>query len=417
MKNSGKQNLPLTKKQKTLKILSITLITILSVLILTVGTFAVWFKIKWDNAQAPSNEKDDTKVFDENTDDVVTLDTSLVNPDFPLPDSIKNNTGDTNININKDEMFNFLFVGKDRVAENTDVILLISYNVKEKNISLMHIPRDTYIKYNNVGHKINSMYSIFLREAKNNKADDPEIYALERFAETLEKNICINIHYTAMINLEGFRNIVDILGGVEIDIPYDINYYDDSKTLIASFKKGKQVLNGEMSEYFIRYRAGYLQADIGRIDAQKIFISALLRSVTNNFNASTIVQLATQVFKYVETDLKLEELMYFAKNLLEVDLSNMLFLTMPGYSPTPPNGGAWYYVMNRWGMLNVVNTYFNIYDENVTDIVFDKYKIFTSTTDASYLNPYYICDPAYVIGGKPQSAGDINQDSIDIPKA
>ena len=71
--------------------------------------------------------------------------------------------------------------------------------------------------------------------------------------------------------------------------------------------------------------------------------------------------------------------------------------------------------MNRQGMLNLINEHFNVYNFKITDAIFDKNRIFTSTGDAYYLNPYYIAPPETVIGGKVDSAGDIVGGSINIP--
>lgn len=415
-----------TNDNKTLKkVLKTTMWVVLSI-ILVIALVALGVFIWVMTRTAGDNGRNDAPTFDTSIEGAVPLDTSIVLPDFPLPeqppedpglDTMKNNENDSSVAVNKDEMFNFLLIGKDAAADNTDVMMLISYNVKEKDIAVMQIPRDTYVCLNYRSYKINALYGIYRTEGENKKVNDPDLYALQQLSEFLEKNICINIHYNAMINLEGFRNVVDILGGVEVDIPTDMYYYDDTQNLTIDLKKGKQLLNGEKAEQFVRFRSGWLQADIGRIDAQKIFMSALLKEVKDHFNISTIIQIADQVFKHVKTDLSLDQMVYLAKNMLSVDLNDMTFMTMPGYSPTPPPYAAWYYVMNRRGVLNIVNEYYNIYDSNVTDAIFDKYKVFTSTTDAAYLNPYYICDPAYVLGGKPQSADDINQGAIDIPKA
>lgn len=367
----------------------------------------------------PDNGRDDPVVFD-----TAGLVFEPVDPPEGTP--VETTDGETNAPSstdkpttpeNKNEMFNFLILGKDKVAMNTDVIMLLNYNISSKKFSIMQIPRDTYVTINNYyGYKLNSVYGYYYNEAVAKNEKKPEEYGMEKLRTLLEQNLCIKIHYHALVNLDGFRNIVDILGGVEVDIPADMYYVDNDQGLRINLKKGKQVLDGEKAEMFVRYRAGYLQADIGRMDAQKIFMSALIRTVKDNFNLTTVVKMVNEVFKNIETDVSLSDMVYFAKNLLEMDMENMAFMSITGYAPTPPEGYAWYFVINRKGTLDLINKHFNIYDFKITDAIFDKNRIFTSTYAAAYLNPYYIADPEYVIGGDVQSADDINNGSIEIPR-
>lgn len=316
----------------------------------------------------------------------------------------------------KDEMFNFLILGRDRVALNTDVIMLMNYNVTTKKLTIMQIPRDTYVLINNIGFKLNGVYGHYHNEGVSKKEKDPEDYGIRQLKSILEQNLCVKIHYYAMVNLNGFRNIVDILGGVEVDVPANMYYVDKDQGLYINLKKGKQILNGEKAEMFVRYRSGWVQADIGRMDAQKIFMSALLKKVKSSMNATTVVKLTNEVFKNVKTDVDLSDMVYFGKNLLDFDMENMTFMSAPGYSPTPPAGGGWYYVINRQGMLDNINKHFNIYDFEITDSIFDTNKIFSGNKYATYLTPYYNADPSTVIGGNEQSAEDIEQGGIHIPK-
>ncbi|MBE6670920.1 MAG: LytR family transcriptional regulator [Ruminococcaceae bacterium] len=405
MKKYPTNKAPISKKKKTVKIVLITLSIIIGILLLTAIGVGIWAINLWNNVEAPSNGSEDTLPFD--TEDLTTDTSEPSNTDTPN----QNDAPD------KSKMYNFLLLGADKVASNTDVIMLISFNVEAKKISIMQIPRDTYVEVNGMSHKINALYGIYYSQGIYNKATDPQEYGLQKLEETLEKNLCININYHAMVNLEGFRNIVDILGGVEVNIPQDVSYYDEYEKREMVLKKGKQLLNGAKAEGFIRHRSSYLQADIGRLDAQKIFMSALLKEVKDSFSVTTIVKIAGQIFKHVKTDIELEDAVYFAKSLLSIDLNNMNFMTLTGYSPAPTAGAPWYYVMNRKGALQLINEYFNMYDFEITDSIFDKNKIFYSNNGtAEYLNPYYECEPDNLIGGNVSNAGDINGGSIYIPR-
>lgn len=271
------------------------------------------------------------------------------------------------------EQVNFLILGKDRWAFNTDVMIIASYNVTDGAISMMQIPRDTYIDVGRGNHKANSLLASFYNEALRNGEKDPIAAAIKGMEETFEQVFCITIDYYAMMDLNGFVNIVDALGGVEVDVPFNMKYKDPIQGLNINLKKGLQTLDGDKAEQFIRFRADYVEGDIGRVDAQKIFIGACLNKVKSSFNVSTIAKIAEEVLEYVKTDIPLQDLVYYAKKALSVDLDKMTMLTLPGIQGRQyDTSGTWYYIAYRDGTLSAVNKYFNSYNFDVTVDMFDK---------------------------------------------
>jgi len=318
-------------------------------------------------------------------------------------------------NDKKDDTFNFLIMGKDRVAVNTDVMILMNYNITQKRISVLQLPRDTYLELDGKSYKLNSLYGHFANEANRLNKNNSSSYSIGKVVETLEKNLCINIHYHAMLDLDGFCNIVDILGGVEVDLPTDITHYDEENGTAVEMKKGKHLLDGKKAETFIRFRSGYVQGDIGRLDGQKIFMSALLKKVKENFNIITIVRIANEVYKHIKTDINIDDMVYFAKNLLSIDFSNIKFMSMPGYDARSEIiSGEWYFVMNRRAMLSLINKYYNIYSFSITDSIFDPKRTFTSISVYPHINSIYLASPSTALGGE-SSAEDINKGNMNIP--
>lgn len=306
------------------------------------------------------------------------------NPSFLTDDP--SNTGNPGVNVvvtdkqgtqvdieRNQEQVNFLVLGKDRWAYNTDVMIIASYNVTDGAISLMQIPRDTYIDIGRGNYKANSLLASFYNEAYKNKEADPQAVALKNLEEALEQVLCITIDYYVMMDLNGFVNIVDALGGVEVDVPYRMKYSDPYQNLYIDLQPGLQTLNGNKAEQFIRFRADYVEGDIGRVDAQKIFISACITKVKSSFNVSTIAAIAEQVMQYVKTDIPLQDLVYYAKKALSVDLDKMTMLTLPGIQGRQyDTSGTWYYIAYRDGTLSAINKYFNSYNFEVTANMFDK---------------------------------------------
>jgi LCP family protein required for cell wall assembly len=309
----------------------------------------------------------------------------------------------------KQNVYNFLVVGQDRVALNTDVIMLINLNATTHNINVLQIPRDTYIELSTYSGKINGLYAhYFVRNGRNKKV------ALRMFADTLEQNLCIKIHNIVHINLDGVQQIVTALGGVDVNVVSPITlFYTDGTPVFLDI--GLHHLDGYLAEQFIRHRSSYIQADIGRMDAQKIFMSAVIKKVQQNFNVSTIADLAEIVFKNTTTDINLTDGIFYAKELLNIELEYINFMSMVGKGSMSNEDGTGLslYVMVRKNMREMINSYFNIYDFTITDSIFDRNRVFTSTEKYPHINQHYINEN--VNTKDPFSADDINDSSIKIP--
>ncbi len=399
-------------KKKSIKKIVLSVILTLIFAILAVGIY-IGFIHKPDNG-ANSPPVFDTQGFDETIDglydlpegeDPLTTDTSA-NTEESTTEPVDPNT----LPRSEQDIYNFLFVGKDRVALNTDVIMLINFNTSTKKIAVLQIPRDTYIQLGYYNGKINGLFAYYYLTNKN----DSKV-ALRLLADTLEQNLCIKIHNTAYIDLDGVTAIVDSLGGVEVNVPSTISYFDIDQRKYVTIPAGLQTLNGEQAEQFIRHRGTYLQADIGRGDAQKVFVSGLIKKVKSDFNLTTISKLVENAFEYISTDVSLPDAVYFAKQLLGVDMSEIKFMSMLGCGAWsyPTGGGLSYYVMVRKNMREMIDTYFNIYDFPITDGIFDKNMVFTSKTIYPHFHKYYIRQD--IVTEQPYNADNINDNSISIP--
>ncbi len=275
-----------------------------------------------------------------------------------------------------EDVFNFLIVGHDRAAKLTDVAMLVNFNVADSTVRIMQIPRDTYVNYDGYWYyKINGVYRYNLEKEQDNTSLD----GIAGYAEFLEKNLCVKIHYYAIMDLDQFVNIVDALGGVEIDVPQDMKYHDPNQNLTINLKKGKQVLNGAQSEQFVRYRATFAQGDIGRVNMQKVFLAALFKTVQKNVNITNIGNLCTIINDNLTTNMSTTDMIYFANIAFKINLKNVIMMTLPGQA-APGADGLSYYNMNRKATLEYVNSYFNIYDTPITDEIFDANKTFDSGT-------------------------------------
>ena len=314
--------------------------------------------------------------------------------------------------IAKEGLYNILVIGRDDAAYLADAIMIVNVNTNDHTVTVMQIPRDTLVTIGVATNKINAAFSTFFSEAYNSGVRNYWDYTMDSMASLLERSLCINIHHTVLVNLSGFENIVNILGGVDVYVPNAMYYTDPEQGLYIDIPAGWNHLNGYNAECFVRFRSGYLQQDLGRVNAQKIFLTALFQQVKATMKAydiSTMTQVFTEMMKNVETTLSISDIMYFAKECLNIELENITMITIPGNV----EGSGTYYVINRLATLDTINRYFNIYQTEISNSIFDRNLTFCFS-DLQYIcNVYYA--PAESAMADIYSGEEISEDSIYIP--
>jgi polyisoprenyl-teichoic acid--peptidoglycan teichoic acid transferase len=175
-------------------------------------------------------------------------------------------------------------VGEFVYARRTDTILYVQ--VVNDKVTMINLPRDIYLP--NWDTKVNAMY--FYQGA-------------EGLKRTVEEIVGVPIDYYAIINIDIFQDIVNELGGVEVNIPYDMYYRDAAAGLEINFKEGPASLNGEDAAKFVRYRHTG-RGDYDRIDNLKSLAYAMLNRLKelNVSAASKIPGLVDAVIANVETN-------------------------------------------------------------------------------------------------------------------
>lgn len=220
--------------------------------------------------------------------------------------------------IKKSDRINILLLGKEK-GPRTDTIIFASYDPKSKDVELISIPRDTY--YHEPGYdradqrKINAAFG--------RKGEKGTVKAVSDILN-------LPIDYYARIDYNGVKTIINKLGGIEIDIPFDMN------TPGGLLKKGKQVLNGEQAVGFIRFRKGYNNGDLGRVDAQQTFIKAVINRALDELNILEIVNIA---LKNVKTDVGIIDAVKLSTKIKGFNSNNINMITLPGYAEYKNIGG------------------------------------------------------------------------------
>ena len=234
-----------------------------------------------------------------------------------------------------------LVMGRDRAAGLTDSMFIVTVNAAESRASVLQIPRDTYASYTERDYK------------KLNGA----LKALgERgVCSLLSDAFGVPIDHFVVLDLSALRRIVDAVGGVDVEIPCDMFYTDASQDLTVRLQKGQRHLNGAEAEQLVRYRSGYANADLGRLDAQKLFLRAFAVSC-RSMDAISLVRVTGIALGSVKTDLGVGEAMRLLSTLRECDPDTTPMATLAGEA-VQGNSGAWYYSIRRADAHRMVNEY------------------------------------------------------------
>ena len=221
----------------------------------------------------------------------------------------------------KKEEVTFLISGTN---ENlTDTIIFGKYNTKTDKLYMMSVPRDTYTTNEVcVGHKINGIY-----RGKN----------LDEFLKEIETLLDVNIDYYAIFDTSFVKEVVDCVGGVEVDVPQRMYYSGGNPRIVIDLQEGKQVLNGEKAEQYLRFRSGYANADLGRVEAQRTFIKAFIKTAMKKENITNIPKIIKIALANTETNATTREIMKYAGEINQINIDEIESVTMPN-TPQYING-------------------------------------------------------------------------------
>lgn len=246
-----------------------------------------------------------------------------------------------------DNFSNYLCCGIDNVGHLTDVIMLVSVDNTTKSISILQIPRDTYVDLDIPTNKINAIYS----SKKENES------GMEKLKSQVENDFGIKIRNYAAVTTNGFKSVVDSIGGVMVDVPIDMDYDDDVQDLHIHLEKGYQLLDGDKAEQFVRFRKGWSDGDIGRLSAQQLFLTALSDKIntlsTKEINEKVIPNIKLPDFK---TDMTVYEIINFTESDKVAKFGSEDIITMPGEYFT--YNKLDYYTPDKEQLLNILNQHF-----------------------------------------------------------
>lgn len=188
---------------------------------------------------------------------------------------------------------NILLLGEDKENMLYDTIGVASIDSKCKKVSIIMLPRDMYVDYNKsindviqirgkskvAGiHKLNYSHYIGAMIGYKGKFNANSISFL---AQVIKEKFKIDVDDYMKINVEGLNQVVDIFGGVDIKVPYDMNYDDPIQKLSIHLDKGEHHINGKQAEGFVRFRQGYknngTKFDVDRKKNQLAFLKTFIK--------------------------------------------------------------------------------------------------------------------------------------------
>lgn len=321
---------------------------------------------------------------------VVSLMIALVLALFVIKAPQDENATDTIKRADDDSIINFLLLGKDDAAGLCDVVMLGSVNTDNGNISFMQIPRDTYFNCNDSSYKkINGAYN--------------SLGSASAVSDAVSSALGIKIDYYLCLKLNTIEKMVDEVKGIEVDIPIDMSYDDPAQNLSIHLNAGKQMLNGKTAVQFLRYRSGYVTGDLGRIDAQKLFLNAFAKRISKTSNPFSLYNVFKLICDGSETNVKVNDLISIALKCTNAKNGKVAYMTAPGEAIQSENSGAWYYIFSASSMEKVLQEYFGMNDG------FDKANKFVDKNVKSFFDIYNKSCEIRIY-----SADDIENNKINI---
>lgn len=223
-----------------------------------------------------------------------------------------------------------IVLGKDYDSNRTDAIICVYFNYKENSVATLQIPRDTYITDGDYKGRINSLLPRYRTMAANSGAEDALEAGIYKLMDKIEGDFCIPLDNYVFIDSNAVEKLTDAVGGVRLEIPADIDYTDLSRGIDLHLKEGAQLLNGKQAAQFVRYRQGYPQADLGRINAQKLYAAAMLDKLTSFSSVTAAVSITDALSAYIKTDIDAETMALLTTKLFLTEQDDVVMYTLPG---------------------------------------------------------------------------------------
>ena len=278
-------------------------------------------------------------------------------------------TQDPDIEANGERFYNLLVFGIDYDADdsgrtyaegkgNTDVILYVQIDRDNRKVNVLQIPRDSWYGETMVGGitgyqcKINEVYA--------NGPDQDHL--VNNLANQIYEMYKLPIDNYVYIEMDAFKTMIDVMGGIEMYVPWDIVYIDkDTKEEVLAVPQGRHKVSGDAAELILRNR-NYAQSDYKRLETQQYFYAAVMEYFLNECTLAGYYDTCRSIAPYLKTDLDITEIWGLYATMMQVEPSDIYVVRSPGGPLTidPPRGGdpTSVYYTDRDAMAQLLNEHF-----------------------------------------------------------
>lgn len=267
----------------------------------------------------------------------------------------------------REGVFTLFVAATDEDETRTDSMMVLVFDTNNHTASVINIPRDTLVdtKRSGAAKKLNASYA----------------KGVEQTMEEVSEVIGFYPDKYVVANFDGIADIVDAIGGIDYEIPFDMSYHDASQDLAIEFEAGMQHLDGEEVVEFLRWRhnddgTGYDNGDIGRVEKLQNFLVTLAGEVLSPSNIVNIPAIASAVYNNVDTDLTTAQILWLGMQGLKVDLATGVEMqTLIGDTARVDVGTSlWFYILDEDMVIDQINAHFNPY---IRDLDEDDFNIIT----------------------------------------
>ena len=264
----------------------------------------------------------------------------------------------------RDGVWTFLVSGLDREGLHTDTNIVGMFDTAAGELNLVNLPRDLLINIDYTYKKMNIPYP-----ASINSGGD----GVSALLDAVKDILGYEVDCYAIIDIQATADIVDAIGGVYYDIPYDMDWDapDQNPPVSIHIKQGYQLLDGDDFVNAMRFRMSndgsntYAGGDIERIQFQQSLLMALARQTLSLENIPNLTKIFDIYEKRVDTNVSLGNLAYFAQEFMKIDAENITFHTIPGRGDGYVFNLSYYLAdIDEW--LVMLNEYLNPFDTEIT---------------------------------------------------
>lgn len=258
----------------------------------------------------------------------------------------------------RENVWTFLLAASDQVSGNSDTIMVARYDADAQTVGLVSIPRDTFVAQR--PYRINASYQ----------------NGVDALRDTVSQMLGIPIDYYITVDVSGFVQLVDCVGGIDFEIPVNMSYDDPTQDLHIHFSAGMTHLDGQAAMEVCRFRHNnygerqVAYSDVERTQTQQAVLSLIAQKVLTN--PQKLMDYVELFHDYVQTDLSLSDCLWLAQSAAgmdpETDLSSA---TLPGDGSASYRGYTWLYELDPDETLRLVNQLLNPYDAPLTADLLD----------------------------------------------